>query len=289
MSDADSDGQAQNDRRERRRVKRQRRRERREKRRLRREAEPDYSTIPLTNAEVERLKDVVDERQPNDPTFSPSHLTFIEKLVLASFVRQSARETGIFEGWNSNPAAGPEPVEGGPSSTLTSIKAGVLKVNAPLTREQIDKSIEVRKDCRLAGANAFCGVTINYYIDEVAFYLKDSRNAGVSFNIVQWANSWTWHDVQYHAINNYDHHELERVRTHNSAVIVSCARRVIKKWAQRGTEFDGDVDMEDRPKGLIKAVLAAPCVLSQAQGLANVGDRLAADKGGSSAPASFSR
>ncbi|CEI64671.1 unnamed protein product [Fusarium venenatum] len=84
---------------------------------------------------------------------------------------------------------------------------------------------------------------------KVNFTWKDRNGAGVAYDIISFTPDLEQEEIHDRATANYDHYELERVRSHNSAITVDCARRAIKVWAQRGTEDDPDIDVQE-PQGL---------------------------------------
>lgn len=217
-----------------------------------------------------------------------------EKQKLGGWLRRSSRVTDpsfhvtaedfrnylntISENWSSEPAVpgGPCPLDR--TATEARILVGTLKVTAPPSKMQVRKANPTQKPARLAGQPVYCGITLNYETDGVAFTWKDRHGAGISYDIISFTPGLDRTEIRYRAIVNYDHHELQRVRLYISAIIVACARRAFKVWAERGTEDDPDFDVQE-PQDLQTCVFARDCVKPAGQSLIEVARRLTRDTG----------
>ncbi|KAL6919756.1 hypothetical protein FSST1_003782 [Fusarium sambucinum] len=185
----------------------------------------------LTRAIISSFTDVARGREPGIPIKAHCKLVTEEKQKLGEWLRRSSRATGhnlrvtirdfhcyldaILKYWSSESSVPGEPSLRNRSSFETSIEVGAFKVNAPL------RSISPRKTVTVLESDDIISFTPGLEQEEI-------------------------HD---RAIANYDHYKLERVRSHNSAIIVDCARRAIKVWTQCGTEDDPDIDVQE-PQGL---------------------------------------
>ncbi|KAM0226748.1 hypothetical protein ACHAP5_012323 [Fusarium lateritium] len=119
---------------------------------------------------------------------------------LRVWLRQSSRATGpsfcvstedfrnylntIFENWPSESAdpGGPSPLDC--TVDEARIEVGTLRVDAPLSKMQARKANPAQKPTRLAGQPVFCGITLDYETDGIAFTWKDRYGAGISYDIV---------------------------------------------------------------------------------------------------------
>ncbi|KAH7197305.1 uncharacterized protein B0J16DRAFT_366531 [Fusarium flagelliforme] len=116
-------------------------------------------------------------------------------------------------------------------------------------------------------------VSFDHEMDGSIFIQKDCNGSKVPYDIISFTPGFHRVEVHDQAIAEYDHHELQRIRRHNTAIIVACARRAIKTWAQRGTEPGPDLDVRE-PRGLRISVFARDRVVSAGEALVEVGRRL---------------
>ncbi|KAH7005631.1 hypothetical protein EDB82DRAFT_521607 [Fusarium venenatum] len=204
----------------------------------------------LTRAVIASFTDVARGREPSIPIRAHCKLVTEGKQKLGEWLRRSSRATDHnLRYWFSESSVPGEPSLRNRSAFETSIEVGVFKVSAPLSKAQARKANPAQNPARLAGKPFYCRVTINYKTDRVNFTWKDRNGAGVAYDIISFTPDLEQEEIHDRATANYDHYELERVRSHNSAITVDCARRAIKVWAQRGTEGDPDIDVQE-PQGL---------------------------------------
>ncbi|KAM0188500.1 hypothetical protein ACHAPA_009269 [Fusarium lateritium] len=204
----------------------------------------DEGPEPLSRAVIARFPNVVPNRQPGISVITHQQLATEEKQKLGAWLRQPSRATDpslrvstedfrnylntIFENWSSESAdpGGPSPLDR--TATEARIEVGTLRVNAPPSKIQARKTFPAQKPARLDGQPVFCGITLNYETDGIAFTWKDRYGAGIPYDIISFRPGLDRTDIRYWTIVNYDCHELKSVRRHNSAILVACARCVIK-------------------------------------------------------------
>ncbi|RSL96066.1 hypothetical protein CDV31_013625 [Fusarium ambrosium] len=64
-------------------------------------------------------------------------------------------------------------------------------------------------------------------------------------------------DLKRQLVEDYDKHELERIREYNMECMVNLARRRITRFSKAGTEEPPRVDRRDHPTQLVRVTLGA--------------------------------
>jgi hypothetical protein len=141
----------------------------------------------------------------------------------------------VFSGWASDFVAPTEPVIPARKVENPNRVIGKLTADVALTEQQKKRGITIQRPERRAAAPVYCGLTVNYEQEAVAFTWEDSTRAGVSHSIVQLNPGLTTESVQFSVMFDYDWRERKRIMNHNLAVAVSCAHSAIRKWARQGT------------------------------------------------------
>lgn len=153
----------------------------------------------------------------------------------------------------------------------TRIRVGVLSVDHPLSPQQIKAGVTEQKRERRAGQPVFFGLVLNYETGVVDWAWRDVKNACISPQYVRLDDGQTNVTIRAQAMCQYDTIECNRIRTFNTSLITTCARRIIGKWAQVGTDRDPIIHDMDRPFGLQPLELSGPTVIAESARLAQAG------------------
>lgn len=210
---------------------------------------------PLSPDVLARLNGVADDRLPYTPIRAHNQLVAEEKQKLDDWLCRSSMVTdpnicvttedfrryldAIFEDWSSESSV----------------------PNGPGHLDQSDSK------------PVFCSLTFDHEMDGSVFIQKDRNGSKVPHDIISFTPGFHGVEIHKQTIAEYDHHELQCVRRHNTAIIIACARRAIKIWAQRGTGPGPDFNVRE-PRGLRMSVFARDHVVSVGEALMEVGRRL---------------
>ncbi|KAJ4267486.1 hypothetical protein NW762_003593 [Fusarium torreyae] len=234
------------------------------------EAPPDHITIN----QIRQDRQVQAGRPRNSRISRHTQLTVREKELLFDYMQSMAMTAdppfvitvpdwyrflrGLTEGWSTTMKAPKTPKN---ITTRqfehTHIEVGYLRENLPLTVAQ-KASGDVQRPERCAGAPAFFGLTLHYETGAVQWTWRDAKCSGLSPDYVVLNEGMTPVSIRADAMLNYDQHERVRVRNYNKELIIACARRTLKKWAQEGTGGNPETDIEDCTQDLQRLYLAGP-------------------------------
>ncbi|KAF4958248.1 hypothetical protein FSARC_11046 [Fusarium sarcochroum] len=142
------------------------------------------------------------------------------------------------------------------------------RITIDLIRQDRQAINAVQKPERLEDAPVFFGLTLNYETGSLAWTWRDAKCSGLDPEYVVFNDGMDSVTIRTEAMLNYDEHERTRVRNYNKQLIIACARRTIKKWAQAGTDADPRVDVEDRPHDIERLYLSGPLAEIYAERLA---------------------
>ncbi|KAJ4311491.1 hypothetical protein N0V84_010409 [Fusarium piperis] len=209
--------------------------------------------------------DVAVTRAANTTIRRSGQLTVEEKLLLGDLLAQfmSSREhmahefvhhvtqlydqflRAIFKNWSSNTRRNPPPTWIEPKFSETSVQVGVLAVNHP---EPGSGGVIPRlpvSPARSASAPAILGVALNLEEDSFSFIWRDENGRFINPKYVRLDDEFNMARAKAHAIEHYDHYQRERITSYNIRLVVSAARRSIRKWALRGSQPEVEPDNED--------------------------------------------
>ncbi|GKT98374.1 hypothetical protein FLAG1_00486 [Fusarium langsethiae] len=145
----------------------------------------------------------------------------------------------VFNGWTSRSDAPGHPVLRRRRLQKTKIAVGKLISDA---------DSPTNDPARRAGASVFLSITLNHEQGTVKSTCEDTKGKRVGQKLVEFDRGLDYTEARAKLINNYDAEERDRIFPHNKAVVVCSARRIIKKWAERGTEPFPYIADEDRPQ-----------------------------------------
>ncbi|KAJ4131009.1 hypothetical protein NW768_006549 [Fusarium equiseti] len=157
--------------------------------------------------------------------------------------------SSVFVNWHFD-----SPVEDDPSFPAvafreTRVEVGILKKAAPSNR--------ANASVRAAEQPVYCGVNLSYDTEGIHFTYQDANGTSIPYDLIELKPGWNHAHMRYMAITNYDSQLSRCVRRYNSALIVTCARRSIKKWAKYGTLEDPDIEPDDMPRAFMNCKLAS--------------------------------
>ncbi|KAM0235658.1 hypothetical protein ACHAP5_009628 [Fusarium lateritium] len=170
----------------------------------------------------------------------------------------------IFKSWDTRSQAPANPVMPLRKFHQTHIQVGRLKHDHPLADAQLRDGARVQKIERTRGAPVFFGLTPNYETGCVQWFWRDAKCASINPDHVTLDEGMDSHTIRRDALKNYNFHKLPRMREHNLASNIACARRAIKKWVEAGTGRYCHLDYSDIPSDLKLPVLAT--VMAQNEG-----------------------
>ncbi|EEU47212.1 uncharacterized protein NECHADRAFT_77437 [Fusarium vanettenii 77-13-4] len=157
---------------------------------------------------------------------------------------RGTRSGKVFKNWSSNQRSNPAPVWRDPKFSETSIEVGVLGVNHPEPGSDIIPEIPL-SSARAAGAPTMLGLTLNLEEGSYAFLWRDSNCKFINPKYVRLNDEYTMATARATAIEHYNGRAIARIMSFNTDLIISAARRRIRKWAVSGSQTRADLDEED--------------------------------------------
>ncbi|KAF5671348.1 hypothetical protein FHETE_4155 [Fusarium heterosporum] len=178
----------------------------------------------------------------------------------------------IFDGWNSAQSAPRDEKVPDRKFSHTHIPVGFLRSTLPFSDTQKRAKVTVQKPERVAGATVYFGLSLNFEADCIQWLWRDSTNSALSSKYVKLQDGYTHARIRAEAVANYDSHERQRVQQHNQKYVITCARRVIKKWAERDPDHLPVIDDTEFPHDIVPAVFANPIMANEVERWAAIAD-----------------
>ncbi|EWZ37538.1 uncharacterized protein FOBCDRAFT_223540 [Fusarium oxysporum Fo47] len=175
----------------------------------------------------------------------------------------------LFDNWNSrfDPPANPElPTR---LRKQTQLEVGTLKQDHPPSIARQRSGDLGVGDMRKKAEKVSLGLSLNYETGSVLWTWSDSNKQGVSHQYVTLDPGNTEVSIRQDLIRQYDFWERQRIKQYNKDLLVSCCRRIIKRWVHEGTERIGLLNRDEEPQ-LETLVLACDIVRSDAARLTEV-------------------
>ncbi|KAF4992291.1 hypothetical protein FGRMN_7257 [Fusarium graminum] len=237
------------------------------------------SQRPMDARDIDDDRDVTQRRPQNSRIYLHSMLSTAEKNQLFIIAKHICMCTNppllftvgdwerflghIFDGWNSAQSAPRDEKIPNRKFAHTHIPVGFLRDTLPFSDAQKRSKTQHQKPERVAGATVYFGLSLNLEAGCIQWRWRDSTDSALSSKYVKLKDGYTHASIRAEAVANYDSHEFQRVQQHNQKHVIGCARRAIKKWAQRDQNQPPMIDDTEFPNDIVPAVFATPMMKSE--------------------------
>jgi hypothetical protein len=233
---------------------------------------PQYVEPLLTLEYIRSDRNVVAARPAHGRANNHSQLILDEKEHLSLIFTALERTTtapnpitvagwhkflnAIFNRWTTRSPAPKNPVLPLKKFTETHIRVGTLKHDHPLSDAQLKDGVRLQRAERKEDQPVFFGLALDSQTGSILWTWRDAKCAGINPEHVTLDDGMNSHTIRREAMINYDNFELPRIREYNSALVIACARRAIKRWVEAGTGRFCLLEPSDIPSDLKRPVSA---------------------------------
>ncbi|KAF5248849.1 hypothetical protein FANTH_5652 [Fusarium anthophilum] len=189
---------------------------------------------------------VYSPRDPNTVLRSHRMLTKKEKLALINHAQEYAwvlvyqlGHTGasskkllkkfyaeIFLHWSISQRKNPSP----PSTYRKDVRTLVGSIKRTCPKEAVDSTTQK------CGEPVYLFLEVSSRSESIEWTWFNGQGLPLGLELVEFEPGLTVTQAKINAIHNYDNHERQRITSYNIQRIICAARRVLVKWAARGSE-----------------------------------------------------